>query len=147
MIVGVPKEIKTEEYRVAMTPVGVRELVAHGHEVLIQKDAGAGSFIDDEAYSSVGARIVPLAEDVFGGADMLVKVKEPQPNEIAMLEERHLLFTYLHLAAYPEEPRGLLESGATAIAWPPRPVLITWSAPTVDAACSSAGCPASRPAT
>jgi alanine dehydrogenase len=117
VIVGVPKEIKTEEYRVAMTPVGVRELVAHGHEVLIQKDAGAGSFIDDEAYSSVGARIVPLAEDVFGGADMLVKVKEPQPNEIAMLEERHLLFTYLHLAAYPEEARGLLESGATAIAY------------------------------
>jgi alanine dehydrogenase len=117
VIVGVPKEIKTEEYRVAMTPVGVRELVAHGHEVLVEKDAGAGSSIDDEAYVAVGATIVPTPGDVFGHADMIVKVKEPQPGEIAMLEERHLLFTYLHLAAYPQEAQGLLESRATAIAY------------------------------
>jgi alanine dehydrogenase len=117
VIVGVPKEIKTEEYRVAMTPVGVRELVAHGHRVLVEKDAGAGSFVEDEAYVAVGGEIVPNAAEVFGGADMIVKVKEPQPVEIEMLEERHLLFTYLHLAAYPEEARGLLKSKATAIAY------------------------------
>ena len=117
MIVGVPKEIKTEEYRVAMTPVGVHELVAHGHRVLVEKSAGTGSFIEDDAYTAAGGEIVPNAADVFGGADMIVKVKEPQPPEIEMLEERHLLFTYLHLAAYPEEARGLLDSGATAIAY------------------------------
>ena len=117
MIIGVPKEIKIEEYRVAMTPVGVRELVAHGHRVLVEKDAGSGSFVADEAYTAVGGEIVSNAAEVFGGADMIVKVKEPQPAEIEMLEERHLLFTYLHLAAYPEEARGLLESKATAIAY------------------------------
>ncbi len=117
MIVGVPREIKTEEYRVAMTPVGVRELVAHGHRVLVEEGAGAGSFIDDDTYSAVGGEIVPTAAGVFGEADMIVKVKEPQPSEIELLEERHLLFTYLHLAAYPEEARGLLDSGATAIAY------------------------------
>ena len=117
MIVGVPKEIKTEEYRVAMTPVGVRELVAHGHRVLVEKDAGAGSFVEDEAYASVGGEIVPDAAEVFGSADMIVKVKEPQPSEIEMLEEHHLLFTYLHLAAYPDQARGLLDSKATAVAY------------------------------
>lgn len=117
MIVGVPREIKTEEYRVAMTPVGVRELIAHGHRVLVESEAGAGSSITDDAYASVGAEIVPDAPAVFGEADMIVKVKEPQPSEIGMLEPRHVLFTYLHLAAYPEEARGLLESGATAIAY------------------------------
>ncbi len=117
MIVGVPKEIKTEEYRVAMTPAGVRELVAHGHRVLVEKDAGSGSFIDDEDYAAVGAEIAPSAAEVYGAAEMIVKVKEPQPAEIEMLEKRHLLFTYLHLAAYPDEARGLLESGATAIAY------------------------------
>jgi len=91
--------------------------VAHGHRVLIEKGAGAGSYIDDDAFVSVGGEILPAAADVFGEADMIVKVKEPQPAEIEMLEERHLLFTYLHLAAYPEEARGLLESGATAIAY------------------------------
>jgi alanine dehydrogenase len=117
VIVGVPKEIKTEEYRVAMTPVGVHELVAHGHRVLVEKNAGAGSFVEDDAYTAAGGEIVATAADVFGGADMIVKVKEPQPSEIEMLEERHVLFTYLHLAAYPEEARGLLDSGATAIAY------------------------------
>lgn len=117
VIVGVPREIKTEEYRVAMTPVGVRELVAHGHKVLVEKDAGEGSSIHDDDYVAVGAEIVPTAADVFADAQMIVKVKEPQPSEIEMLTEQHLLFTYLHLAAYPEEARGLLESGATAIAY------------------------------
>lgn len=116
MIVGVPKEIKTEEYRVAMTPIGVHELVAHGHRVLVETGAGEGSFITDDAYETVGAEIVSGAGDVFA-ADMIVKVKEPQPSEIEMLEDRHLLFTYLHLAAYPAEARGLLESGVTAIAY------------------------------
>jgi len=117
VIVGVPSEIKTEEYRVAITPVGVRELTAHGHKVLIQSGAGLGSSIDDDAYASVGAEIVPQAEDVFAGADMVLKVKEPQPNEIAMLRGGQVLFTYLHLAAYPAEAKGLVESGATAIAY------------------------------
>ncbi|HUG74342.1 MAG TPA: alanine dehydrogenase, partial [Acidimicrobiia bacterium] len=117
MIVGVPREIKTEEYRVALTPVGVRELVVNGHRVLVERDAGTGSSITDAAYESVGAEIVPRAADVFGGANLIVKVKEPQPSEISMLEPRHTLFTYLHLAAYPDKARGLIESGATAIAY------------------------------
>jgi alanine dehydrogenase len=117
VIVGVPREIKTEEYRVAMTPVGVRELVAHGHRVLVERGAGEGSSIRDDDYAAVGAEIVPTAGDVFSGASMIVKVKEPQPAEIAMLGADHLLFTYLHLAAYPAEAQGLLESGATAIAY------------------------------
>jgi alanine dehydrogenase len=117
VIVGVPREIKTEEYRVALTPVGVRELVVHGHQVLVEQDAGAGSSITDDAYRAVGAEIVPTATDVFDAAEMIVKVKEPQPSEIDMLGPQHLLFTYLHLAAYPEEAKGLIESGATAIAY------------------------------
>jgi alanine dehydrogenase len=117
VIIGVPREIKTEEYRVALTPVGVRELVVKGHRVLVERDAGTGSSITDAAYEAVGAEIVPGATDVFGGADLIVKVKEPQPSEISMLEPRHTLFTYLHLAAYPEEAKGLIESGATAIAY------------------------------
>ena len=117
MIVGVPREIKTEEYRVALTPVGVRELAEHGHGILVEAGAGVGSSIPDDAYAAVGARIVPTAADVFSSADMIVKVKEPQPSEIAMMESRHLLFTYLHLAAYPEEAKGLIASGAMAIAY------------------------------
>ena len=117
MIVGIPREIKTEEYRVAITPVGVRELAAHGHQILVEAGAGLGSSISDADYEAVGARIVPSAADVFSDAEMIVKVKEPQPAEIAMLDPRHLLFTYLHLAAYPEEAKGLIASGATAIAY------------------------------
>lgn len=117
MIVGVPREVKTEEYRVAMTPAGVRELVAHGHRVLVEHTAGEGSYIVDADYAAVGAEMVPTAADVFADADMIVKVKEPQPAEIDMLGENHLLFTYLHLAAYPEEARGLIDSGTTAIAY------------------------------
>jgi len=117
VIVGVPTEIKTEEYRVALTPVGVRELTAHGHRVLIQKGAGNGSSITDRDFGAVGAEIVPTAADVFSGAEMVLKVKEPQPVEIDMLSRGQVLFTYLHLAAYPEQARGLIESGVTAIAY------------------------------
>lgn len=117
MIVGVPREIKTEEYRVAITPVGVQELTARGHRVLIEHDAGAGSSITDEDYTVVGAEIVPTAGDVFSNAELILKVKEPQAGEIEMLSEHQMLFTYLHLAAYPHEARGLLESGVTAIAY------------------------------
>ena len=117
MKVGVPTEIKTDEYRVALTPSGVRELVDHGHEVVIQKGAGEGSAITDADYEGQGARILPDAQSVFGEADMIVKVKEPQAPEVAMLESRHVLFTYLHLAPDPELTRGLVESGATCIAY------------------------------
>jgi alanine dehydrogenase len=115
--VGVPTEIKVDEYRVALTPAGVRELVDAGHEVLVQQGAGLGSAIPDEAYVAQGARIAPDAESVFGEAEMIVKVKEPQPLEVEMLEQRHLLFTYLHLAADAELTRGLMRSGATCIAY------------------------------
>jgi alanine dehydrogenase len=115
--VGVPTEIKTDEYRVALTPAGVRELAERGHEVLVQQGAGEGSAISDADYTAQGARILPDAEAVFGEADMVVKVKEPQPPEVALLEPRHTLFTYLHLAPDPELTRGLVESGATCVAY------------------------------
>jgi alanine dehydrogenase len=115
--IGVPTEIKTDEYRVAITPAGVRELVDHGHEVLIQHDAGIGSAIPDEEYAEQGAQIVPDAAAVFAGSDMIVKVKEPQPVEVAMLEPRHILFTYLHLAPDAALTQGLRDSGATCIAY------------------------------
>jgi alanine dehydrogenase len=117
MKVGVPTEIKTDEYRVALTPAGVRELVEHGHSVLVQAGAGEGSAIADDEYTSQGARILPDAEAVFGESDMIVKVKEPQAPEVALLEPHHLLFTYLHLAPDPELTRGLVESGATCVAY------------------------------
>ena len=117
MKVGVPTEIKSDEYRVALTPAGVRELAEHGHEVVIQQGAGVGSAIEDEEYVAQGAKILPDAEAVFGEADMIVKVKEPQAPEVALLEPRHTLFTYLHLAPDPELTRGLMESGATCIAY------------------------------
>jgi alanine dehydrogenase len=117
MKVGVPTEIKTDEYRVALTPAGVRELVDRGHEVLVQRGAGAGSAIPDAEYAEQGARIVPDAQAVFGEAEMIVKVKEPQPSEVAMLESRHTLFTYLHLAPDAALTRGLMDSGATCIAY------------------------------
>src|ERR1700754_3551161 len=117
MRVGVPTEIKTDEYRVALTPAGVRELVEHGHEVLIQAGAGEGSAIANEEYTSQGARIVPDAAAVFGESDMVVKVKEPQPVEVDMLEPRHTLFTYLHLAPDPSLTQGLVASGATCVAY------------------------------
>jgi alanine dehydrogenase len=115
--VGVPTEIKADEYRVALTPAGVRELVDAGHDVLIQARAGEGSAIRDADYERQGAAIVPDADTVFGEADMIVKVKEPQPEEVARLEPRHLLFTYLHLAPAPELTKGLMDSGATCVAY------------------------------
>jgi alanine dehydrogenase len=117
MKVGVPTEIKSDEYRVGMTPAGVRELVDAGHEVFIQSGAGLGSAITDEAYSAQGARIVPDADAVFEEAVLIVKVKEPQPVEVARLRAHHTLFTYLHLAPDPELTRGLMASGATCIAY------------------------------
>ena len=117
MKVGVPSEIKSDEYRVALTPAGTRELVDAGHEVLVQKGAGEGSAIIDDAYVAQGATILPDADAVFAEATMIVKVKEPQPEEVARLEPRHTLFTYLHLAADAGLTRGLKESGATCIAY------------------------------
>jgi alanine dehydrogenase len=117
MKVGVPTEIKTDEYRVALTPAGVRELVEHGHDVIVQSGAGVGSTIPDEEYTAQGARLAPDAKSVFDEADMLLGVKEPQPEEVAMLRPNHLLFTYLHLAPDPGLTRGLVESGATCVAY------------------------------
>jgi alanine dehydrogenase len=115
--VGVPTEIKADEYRVALTPSGVRELTDHGHGVFVQAGAGEGSAIPDEHYAAQGATIVPDADAVFAEAELIVKVKEPQPDEVARLQPRHTLFTYLHLAPDPDLTRGLLESGATCIAY------------------------------
>src|SRR6201995_5506435 len=117
MKVGVPTEIKSDEYRVAITPAGVREMTEHGHEVLIQSGAGAGSAFSDERYALQGATIVPDAATVFDAAEMIMHVKELQASEIAMLRPDQLLFTYLHLAPDPEQTRGLCESGVTAVAY------------------------------
>ena len=117
MRVGVPKEIKNHEYRVGMTPASVAELVASGHEVFVETKAGMGIDFSDSAYEKVGATILATAAEVFARSDMIVKVKEPQASEIAMLEPRHLLFTYLHLAADKPQTEGLMKSGATCIAY------------------------------
>ncbi|PST24133.1 alanine dehydrogenase [Mesorhizobium plurifarium] len=117
MRVGCPKEIKNHEYRVGLTPGSVREYVAHGHEVIVETKAGAGIGADDDAYRAAGARIVPTAKEVFEKADMIVKVKEPQPSEWAQLREGQILYTYLHLAPDPEQTQGLLKSGVTAVAY------------------------------
>jgi len=117
MRVGCPKEIKNHEYRVGLTPGAVREYVAHGHEVLVETKAGAGIGADDDAYRAAGAKIVPTAADIFGRSDMVVKVKEPQPGEWAQLRDGQILYTYLHLAPDPEQTKGLLASGVTAIAY------------------------------
>jgi alanine dehydrogenase len=117
MLVGVPKEIKNHEYRVGLTPASVRELVHHGHEVLVQAGAGTAIGLDDGLYAAAGARIVPDAETVFARAEMIVKVKEPQPQECRMLRPEQILFTYLHLAPDPDQTRALVESGAVAVAY------------------------------
>jgi alanine dehydrogenase len=117
MLVGLPKEIKVHEYRVGLTPGAVRELVHHGHAVLVQTGAGTGIGADDAAYVAAGARIAPDAATVFAQAEMIVKVKEPQPVECAMLRPGQLLFTYLHLAPDPDQAAALLDSGCTAIAY------------------------------
>ena len=117
MRVGCPKEIKNHEYRVGLTPGSVREYVAHGHEVLVETGAGAGIGADDNAYRAAGATIAKTAADVFAKSDMIVKVKEPQPNEWVQLREGQILYTYLHLAPDPEQTKGLLASGVTAVAY------------------------------
>jgi alanine dehydrogenase len=117
MRVGVPREIKPQEYRVGLTPGAVREYVARGHEVVVEAGAGLGIGAENSAYVDAGATIAATPEEVFGVADMIVKVKEPQPGEWAMLRPGQILFTYLHLAPDPEQTRGLIESGATAIAY------------------------------
>jgi alanine dehydrogenase len=117
MRVGCPKEIKNHEYRVGLTPGSVREYVAHGHEVLVETGLGEGIGADDNAYRSAGATVAKTAAEVFSKADMIVKVKEPQPGEWTQLREGQILYTYLHLAPDPEQTKGLLASGVTAIAY------------------------------
>jgi alanine dehydrogenase len=117
MKIGCPKEVKVHEYRVGLVPAGVRELVADGHEVYVQTQAGAGIGIDDAAYVAAGAKILPDARTVFETVDMVVKVKEPQAGECAMLRDGQVLFTYLHLAADAEQAAALVKSGCTAIAY------------------------------
>ena len=117
MRIGVPREIKVHEYRVGMVPAGVRELTAAGHEVLIETGAGNGIGVDDAQFRAAGASIAANAAEVFQRAEMVIKVKEPQAAECAMLRQGQVLFTYLHLAADPEQARGLMKSGATAIAY------------------------------
>ncbi|MCT8990664.1 alanine dehydrogenase [Chelativorans sp. SCAU2101] len=117
MRVGCPKEIKDHEYRVGLTPGAAREYVAHGHQVLVETGAGAGIGAGDDAYREAGAAIAETAEEVFARSDMIVKVKEPQPAEWARLREGQILYAYLHLAPDPEQTKGLLESGVTAVAY------------------------------
>ncbi len=117
MIIGVPKEIKNNEFRVGMTPGGVREFVAHGHTVLVEAKAGDGSSFTDAEYAAAGAELVAGAEEVFARAEMIVKVKEPQPGEIARLRKGQILYTYLHLAPDFEQTEGLVASGAVCIAY------------------------------
>lgn len=117
MLIGVPKEIKNHEYRVGLTPAGVRELTENGHKVIIETSAGIGVGIEDALYVNAGAEIMPDAESVFSKADMIIKVKEPQPPECKLLRKGQILFTYLHLAPDPIQTQLLVESGASAIAY------------------------------
>lgn len=117
MLIGVPKEIKTQENRVGLVPSSVRELVSHNHEVIVETKAGFGIGFDDAAYEAVGAKIAKNAQEVFDKAEMIVKVKEPQLSECAMLKKDQILFTYLHLAPDPEQAKGLMKSGCIAIAY------------------------------
>jgi alanine dehydrogenase len=117
MLIGVPKEIKPQEYRVGLVPGSVRELVAHGHQVIVQSGAGTGIGALDDDYRTAGASISESAEEIFARARLIVKVKEPQPAECKLLQPQHILFTYLHLAPDPQQARELQESGATCIAY------------------------------
>jgi alanine dehydrogenase len=117
MLVGVPREVKDNEFRVGLTPSSVRELVAHGHRVIVQSGAGEVVDLDDDRYRAAGAQIVKQAADVFGQAEMIVKVKEPQPAELAMLRPEQVLFTYLHLAPDLVQTKGLIEAGCVGIAY------------------------------
>ncbi len=117
MLIGCPKEIKTREYRVGLTPGSARELIRHGHQVMIQRGAGEEIGFSADMYQAIGAEIVDTAEEVFARAEMIVKVKEPQPNECKMLRPGQILFTYLHLAPDPVQTQGLIDSGCIAIAY------------------------------
>jgi alanine dehydrogenase len=117
MLIGVPKEIKVHEYRVGMTPLSVREMVRHGHQVLVESEAGSGIGALDEDYRKAGASIVGTAEEIFAQAEMIVKVKEPQAAERKMLRPGQILYTYLHLAPDPEQTRDLVNSGAVCVAY------------------------------
>ncbi|MCB1984237.1 MAG: alanine dehydrogenase [Burkholderiales bacterium] len=117
MKIGVPKEIKIHENRVGLTPTSVRELVVHGHQVMVQKNAGLAIDLDDSRYQAAGAEIVESAEEIYARAELIVKVKEPQSTELGLLRAGQILFTYLHLAPDPEQTEGLLESGCIAIAY------------------------------
>jgi alanine dehydrogenase len=117
MLIGVPKEIKNHEYRVGMAPASVREAIKHGHQVMVQVNAGEGIGVSDAEYAQIGAEVVDSAEEIFARAEMVVKVKEPQAVERAMLREGQVLFTYLHLAPDPEQTKDLVDSGATCIAY------------------------------
>ncbi len=117
MIIGVPKEIKPQEHRVGLVPASVREFTAHGHKVLVEAGAGAGINFTDADYESCGATIIKTAKEIFEKADMIIKVKEPQPNECKMLREGQILFTYLHLAADPEQAEALIKSKSVCIAY------------------------------
>lgn len=117
MIVGVPKEIKNHEYRIGLTPASAKELIEHGHKVIIEKDAGVGSGFNDQDFESAGAKIVASAVDIFNQAELIIKVKEPQHSERLALNPEQTLFTYLHLAPDPDQTTELLQSGATCIAY------------------------------
>ncbi len=117
MLIGVPKEIKNHEYRIGLTPAGVRELVSHGHKVIVEDNGGIGVGLENQHYKTAGAKIVKTAKEIFEKAEMIVKVKEPQPNECKMLQKGQVLFTYLHLAPDPKQAKGLVKSGSVAIAY------------------------------
>ncbi|MGH8539656.1 MAG: alanine dehydrogenase, partial [Stenotrophobium sp.] len=117
MLIGTPREIKVHEYRVGLTPAGVRELCAHGHQVMIESGAGAGIGLADDLYVAAGAEIVDNAADIFGRAELVIKVKEPQAAECKLLREGQVLFTYLHLAPDARQTRALVKSGCVAIAY------------------------------
>jgi alanine dehydrogenase len=117
MRIGVPKEIKVHEYRVGMAPSSVREAVAHGHQVFVERDAALRQGISDRDYERAGAIVLDTPAEVFAKADLIVKVKEPQPSEFRLLRAGQTLFTYLHLAPDPEQARALMDAGLTAIAY------------------------------
>ena len=117
MLIGVPKEIKNHEYRVGMAPASVREAIKHGHDVMVETNAGEGIGVNDDEYAWIGAQVIDSAEEIFASAEMVVKVKEPQAGERAMLREDQILFTYLHLAPDPEQTKDLVASGAVCIAY------------------------------
>ena len=117
MLIGIPKEIKNHEYRIGLTPAGVRELIAHGHQLMVQNGGGASIGFDDQQYLDAGAEMVESAEALFDRAEMIIKVKEPQPNECRMLRRDQILFTYLHLAPDPQQTELLIKSQATCIAY------------------------------